>query len=84
MAVPSRRRLPWMMITNLVVRKDNQELRQALNRFIKKEYRGLFYNMRKERYFENPKTIARAEDEWRMDRSGRISPYDDLVKKYAP
>lgn len=65
------------------VRKDNRKLLQALNRFIKEEYRGLFYNMRKERYFENPKTIARAEDEWRMDRSGQISPYDELVKKYA-
>lgn len=65
------------------VRKDNRKLLQALNEFVRKEYRGLFYNMRKQRYFENPKTISRAEDEWRMDRSGRISPYDDLVKKYA-
>ncbi|MEX2524406.1 MAG: transporter substrate-binding domain-containing protein, partial [Gammaproteobacteria bacterium] len=65
------------------VRKGNKKLLQALNKFIRKEYRGLFYNMRKERYFENPKTIARAEGEWRMDRGGRISPYDDLVKKYA-
>ncbi|MEX2352711.1 MAG: transglycosylase SLT domain-containing protein, partial [Gammaproteobacteria bacterium] len=48
-----------------------------------KEYRGLFYNMRKERYFENRKHIARAESEWRLDQSGVISPYDELVKKYA-
>lgn len=65
------------------VRKDNPELLKALNAFIKKEYRGLFYNMRKQRYFDDDKAIARADSKWRLDKSGRISPWDDIVKKYA-
>lgn len=65
------------------VRDTNPELMQALNEFISEEYRGLFYNLRKARYFENRKFITRAESEWRLDQGGVISPYDDLVKKYA-
>ena len=65
------------------VRKQNPKLLRALNKFIKSEYRGLFYNLRKARYFENKKMIARADSKWRLDQSGIISPYDKLVKKYA-
>ena len=65
------------------VRKSNPELLQALNRFIKKEYRGLFYNVQKQRYFEDSKVIARADSPWRLDKSGRISPFDNIVRKYA-
>jgi membrane-bound lytic murein transglycosylase F len=65
------------------VRKSNPELLAALNRFIKKEYRGLFYNLQKQRYFEDSKVIARADSPWRLDKSGRISPFDDVVRKYA-
>ena len=65
------------------VRKSDTKLLQALNQFIKKEYHGLFYNISKRRYFEDPKVIARADSKWRLDKSGRISPYDDIVKKYA-
>jgi membrane-bound lytic murein transglycosylase F len=65
------------------VRKSNPELLAALNRFIKKEYRGLFYNVQKQRYFKDSKVIARADSPWRLDKSGRISPFDDIVRKYA-
>jgi len=65
------------------VRKGNPKLLAALNRFIHKEYRGLFYNVQKKRYFEDDKAIARADSKWRLDKSGRISPYDAIVKKYA-
>ena len=39
--------------------------------------------MMKKRYFENKRTITRAKDSLRVDLSGRLSPYDELVKKYA-
>jgi membrane-bound lytic murein transglycosylase F len=65
------------------VRKKNKLLLKTLNRYIKKEYRGLFYNTTKQKFFENKKFIAKAHDDFRSDVSGRISPYDDLVKKYA-
>ena len=39
--------------------------------------------MMKKRYFKNKRTITRAKDSLRVDLSGRLSPYDELVKKYA-
>ena len=65
------------------VRKDNPALLAALNQYVKEEKGGLFFNMMKKRYFENKRTIAKAKDSLRVDLSGRLSPYDELVKKYA-
>ncbi|MGD8639427.1 MAG: transporter substrate-binding domain-containing protein, partial [Gammaproteobacteria bacterium] len=42
-----------------VMRKDSPELLKAVNQYIDKEYRGLFYNITRTKYFEKPKTIAR-------------------------
>ncbi len=65
------------------VREDNPALLAALNQYVKEEKGGLFFNMMKKRYFENKRTIAKAKDSLRVDLSGRLSPYDELVKKYA-
>ena len=65
------------------VRENNPALLAALNQYIKEEKRGLFFNMMKKRYFKNKRTIAKAKDSLRVDLSGRLSPYDELVKKYA-
>lgn len=65
------------------VRKDNPELLAALNRYIAREKGGLFFNMMKKRYFLNKRAVARAKDSLRVDLGGKLSPYDDLVKKYA-
>ena len=65
------------------VRKGNPELRAALDEYVREEKGGLFFNMMKKRYFKNKRTIAKAKDSLRVDLSGRLSPYDDLVKKYA-
>ena len=65
------------------VRKDNAELLAALNEYIKREKGGLFFNMMKNRYFKNTRTIARAKDSMRVDLGGQLSPYDELAKKYA-
>jgi membrane-bound lytic murein transglycosylase F len=67
------------------VRKENTRLLESLNTYIYREYRGLFHNLMKNRYFKNKKTIVKAHriDGFRSDVSGRISPYDDLAKKYA-
>ncbi len=67
-----------------VVREGNPQLLQAVNAFLKKEYRGLFYNVTYEKYFRNPKRIishvARRSDV--VSGSG-LSPYDELVHHYA-
>ena len=65
------------------VRRDNPALLAALNQYVKEEKGGLFFNMMKKRYFKNKRTIAKAKDSLRVDLSGRLSPYDELVKKYA-
>ena len=65
------------------VRKDNPELLAALDQYVREEKGGLLFNMMKKRYFENKRTIAKAKDSLRVDLSGRLSPFDDLVKKYA-
>ncbi|MYC70385.1 MAG: transporter substrate-binding domain-containing protein [Gemmatimonadetes bacterium] len=65
------------------VREDNPALLAALNRYVQEEKGGLFFNMMKKRYFKNKRTITRAKDSLRVDLSGRLSPYDELVKKYA-
>ncbi len=66
-----------------VVRKDSPELLKAVNQYFDKEYRGLFYNITRKKYFEKPKTIARRLQQ-RVDRGdGQLSPYDDIAKEFA-
>ncbi len=65
------------------VREDNPALLAALNHYVTEEKGGLFFNMMKKRYFKNERTIAKAKDSLRVDLSGRLSPYDELIKKYA-
>lgn len=65
------------------VRKGNPSLLESLNEYIRREKGGLFFNMMKKRYFENPRRIARSRDSTRVGTSGQLSPYDDLAKKYA-
>ncbi|NOZ21947.1 MAG: transporter substrate-binding domain-containing protein [Planctomycetes bacterium] len=66
------------------VRRENRELLKAANAFIKKEYRGVFYNLTKRKYFKDRRTIrAYRQKHLGRDTTGHISPYDDLVRKYA-
>ena len=67
------------------VRGENTELLAALNGFLDKEYRGLFFNVVYQKYFENPARM-RVHREDRVDHEqadGRLSPYDDMVKREA-
>jgi len=67
-----------------VVRAQNSQLLAAINNFIRQEYRGLFYNITYEKYFQDARRIKSHRDE-RIDLNadGSISPYDPLAKKYA-
>ncbi|MDH3784369.1 MAG: transglycosylase SLT domain-containing protein, partial [Acidobacteriota bacterium] len=65
-----------------VVRADNPQLKTALDRFIKTEYRGLFYNVIHERYFTDRRRI-RNRVAVRQNLEGQLSPYDEIVRKYA-
>jgi len=66
------------------VRGDNPKLLQAINAFIKKEYRGVFYNLTYNKYFRSPKRIiSHVEQRADGDNNGTLSPYDTLAQKYA-
>jgi len=66
------------------MRDNNPELTQAVNQFIKKQYRSLFYNVTYNKYFKNAHRIKKYRAQ-RIDLNpdGTLSPYDALVKKYA-
>jgi membrane-bound lytic murein transglycosylase F len=66
-----------------VMRKHQPLLKEATDALMKKHYKGLFYNMTVNKYFKNPKQMKVAAGEARSDKAGRLSPYDDLVKKHA-
>ncbi|MDR4502020.1 MAG: transporter substrate-binding domain-containing protein [Nitrospirales bacterium] len=65
-----------------VIRDSNPELLKAVNAFLKKTYRGVFYNLTVQKYFENKRDI-RLHVEHRASRTGELSPYDEIVKPYA-
>lgn len=66
------------------MRNNNPLLVSAVNKFIKKQYRSLFYNVTYQKYFKNAHKIKKYRDQ-RIDLNpdGTLSPYDTLVKKYA-
>ncbi len=64
------------------IRPDQPALKGQLNTFIKKQYRGLFYNVVFNKYFKNDRKIKRYQ-EGRLVGSSDLSPFDDIVKRYA-
>ncbi len=64
------------------VRATNPALRKAINQYVKKEYRGLFYNITLKKYFKNTRTI-RTHVESRVSHTGTLSAYDGVVQQYA-
>jgi len=64
------------------VRQSSPELLSQVNAFFEKETRGTFYNVLYRRYFQDPKRI-RSHAASRPVRAGRITPYDEVVRKYA-
>ena len=63
-------------------RNDQSELLSKINEFIKKEYRGLFYNLTYKKYFEHSRKIIKINQE-RITETSRLSPYDEIVKPLA-
>ncbi len=70
--------IPWAYI----IRKNNPQLLNALNAYIRKEYRQTFYNVIKQKYFSDKdrKELHRQD---RVTRDSELSPFDDLVREHA-
>ncbi len=64
------------------VRPQSKAFKAYLDKWVKKNYRGLKYNILKARYFKNKRKFARFKEK-RSGKSGQISPYDALIKKYS-
>ena len=66
------------------VASGHDKLLAKSNAFIKKHYKGLFYNVIYNKYFKNQKRLdTHYKDYVLQNDSGVLSPYDDIVKKYA-
>jgi membrane-bound lytic murein transglycosylase F len=66
------------------LRKRNPKLKQALDEFVKRVYKGEFYNVIYAKYFKSRRSVQRLARGRVMDPvNGKISPYDELVRKYA-
>lgn len=64
------------------VRSSNPRLKAEIDRYFHDEYRGLFYNITYRKYFTDPVRIRQQVTE-RVSRTGQVSPYDDLIQRYA-
>lgn len=66
------------------IKAGNQTLLKEINFFIKKHYKGLFYNVIYNKYFKNKKRLDQQYKGYVAEiESGVMSPFDDLVKKHA-
>ena len=61
------------------LRPEQAALKAQLDKYITRNYRGLFYNVTYNRYFKEKKTIA-THVEYRVTPGKDISPFDALVK----
>jgi len=64
-----------------VVRQDDSQLSSALNEYIAKQFRKGFYNLLAVKYIEKP--LLHKADPGLLTRIDRLSPYDEIVHKYA-
>ena len=68
----------------VAVRAQDKKLLAALDRFIKKEYKGLVYNILHKKYFTNPRNIRNLTAGRPGGEAGEgLSPYDAVTRKYA-
>lgn len=64
-----------------LIRKTDNKLLAELNKFIKKEYKQLFYNVTYNKYFKNSRKLFDADKREKNNKT--ISVYDDLIKSLA-
>jgi membrane-bound lytic murein transglycosylase F len=62
---------------------DSEELQQAINTWLVKFKKSLKYQLIYNKYFKNKKSIIRMKSDYYSISSGKISPYDDIIKRYS-
>jgi membrane-bound lytic murein transglycosylase F len=73
-----------------IVRRNSPDLRAALDRFLRRHYRpspdgakrSQAYGVLEDRYFDDPPQVRYyRQDELRPDRTGRLSPWDEVIRE---
>jgi membrane-bound lytic murein transglycosylase F len=68
----------------IALRERNPKLKQALDEFVNRVYRSEYYNVIYNKYFKSRRSVQRLARGRVIDPvNGKISPYDELVRKYA-
>ncbi len=67
----------------VAVRASNPQLRRELDAFIKKEYKGLVYNILYKKYFTSARQVRARAARRGDDAQQGLSPYDAIIRKYA-
>ncbi len=68
----------------IAIRANNRDLHKALDSFVKRIYKKEFYNVLYNKYFKSRKSVSRLTQGRIADTlSGKISPFDNLVRKYS-
>jgi len=68
----------------IALRKRNPKLKNSLDAFVKRIYKSEFYNITYRKYFKSKRSVVRLARGRVIDPlSGEISPYDNLIRKYA-
>jgi membrane-bound lytic murein transglycosylase F len=65
-----------------VLRKNNPQLLAYINEFTRKYYRSTFYNVVKNKYFEN-ESLKQKYIKERLEEGADLSPYDSIVRTHA-
>lgn len=67
-----------------VIRQNSSSLKNALNDWINRIKKTTDYHVIYNRYYKNRSSIKRHIDsDYFLNETGKLSPYDDLIKKYA-
>jgi membrane-bound lytic murein transglycosylase F len=66
------------------VRKSSPDLKEAVNNWLRKIKQTPDFNVIYEKYFEDTRDFRkRIRDDYYSPETGKISPYDELIKKYS-
>ncbi len=66
------------------VRKDSPELKNAINTWLRGIKKTSFYNITYTKYFKNRRQFKkRMKSDYSSLKTGKISEYDDIIKKYS-
>lgn len=71
-------------VSAMAVRRENPELLEKLNAFLRKRHRGTDWNVLYKRFHEpGERTRTLRDEEWRADRKGALTPWDAQLQQAA-